>query len=72
MPKPSGSDQPAPVRGVSRAAPPSRKIMHQPAPTPGPHHNPPSGGGQTSSNDLAADAVRIARNPGSIDPRQQR
>jgi hypothetical protein len=72
MPKSSGSDLKM-VRGApSRSPPPSRKINHQSPPVDGPHRNPASGGGQTASNDVAADAVRIAKNPGGIDPRQMR
>jgi hypothetical protein len=70
--KQSGQDLKTVQLAPSRPQPPSRKIMHQPAPVDGPHRRPTAGGGQTASNDIAADAVRIAKNPGSIDPRQMR
>jgi hypothetical protein len=46
-----------------------RPIKGQPQPSPGPQHK---GLPATPSNELAAEAVRIASTPGSIDPRQQR
>jgi hypothetical protein len=41
-------------------------------PAPGPHHNPPPATPPTPSNKVAADAVRIAKNPPGIDSRQMR
>jgi hypothetical protein len=55
---------------TSAPAPKERSIMRfdQPAPAaPPPAHEMPR-----ASNDVAADAVRIASTPGKIDPRQQR
>jgi hypothetical protein len=72
MPKSAGSDLQAIRTAPTRPAPSVRKIDHQSPPVDGPHRNPPSAGGQMPSNKLAADAVRIAKNPGSIDPRQMR
>jgi hypothetical protein len=71
MPKSAGSEMKT-VRGLERPQPPSRAIKSFDRPADGPHRNPeqhsPSGG----SNDIAAEAVRIASTPGSIDPRQMR
>jgi hypothetical protein len=40
-------------------------------PAEGPHHQPPTTTPPTPSNEIAADAVRIAKNPPGIDGRQQ-
>jgi hypothetical protein len=69
MPKSAGADMKT-IRVPSRAQPASRSINHQTPPAPGPHRNPPSAGGQPASNDVAADAVRIAASPGGIYPKQ--
>jgi hypothetical protein len=71
MPKSANSEMKI-VQGPSRPQPPSRKIMHQTPPEPGPHHNPPSASPGTASNQVASATVRAAENPGSIDPTQQR
>lgn len=49
----------------------SRPIQRFDKPARGPHHNPPSGTGQRPSNATAAQAIRKAKNPGQIDPKQQ-
>jgi hypothetical protein len=71
MPKSAGSDPKPAIRAPSRPLPPSRSIMHQTAPAPGPHHNPPATTPPTASNDLAAATVRAAKNPGGIDVRKR-
>lgn len=55
-----------------RPAPPSRPIQRFEPPAPGPHHNPPTATPPTASNETAAQAVRIAKNPPGVDPTQQR
>jgi hypothetical protein len=64
MPKPSGSDQPAPVRGASRPLPPSRGINHQTAPT-GAKQRP-----MTSGAAKRSDALDQRDPAGGIDPDQ--
>lgn len=58
---------------ITRSAAPAksdwRPIKGQPPQPAGPQHK---GLPATPSNELAAEAVRIASSPGSIDPRQQR
>jgi hypothetical protein len=70
MPKSGGSDNKT-VRLAPRPLPPSRQIKSFDAPAPGPHHNPPHATPPRPSNEVAADAVRIAKNPGSIDVRKR-
>lgn len=60
------------IRHPEPPAPPSRPIMQFEQPAPGPHHKPPSTVPATPSNDLAAETIRKAANPGGIDPRQMR
>jgi hypothetical protein len=60
------------VRTAPPKPQPSRPIKSFPQPAPGPHHNPPRATPPTPSNEVAAHAVRVASNPGSIDPRQRR
>jgi hypothetical protein len=71
MPKKSGDAMP-PLKHAPPLRPPSRSIKSFAGRADGPHRHPeqhsPSGG----SNALAAEAVRKAKNPGSIDPRQMR
>jgi hypothetical protein len=67
--KQSGQDNRT-VRLAPRPQPASRPIKSFDPPAPGPHHNPPHATPPTPSNEVAAHAVRIAKNPGSIDPRQ--
>jgi hypothetical protein len=71
MPKSSGQSL-----KVTRAPPrpqPSREIKRFEQRAPGPHHNPPAATPPTPSNELAAEAVRIASDHDrSIDPRQMR
>jgi len=55
-----------------RPQPPSGPIRRFDAPALGPHHSPPRGTLSASSNDVAAKAVRIAKNPPGINPTQQR
>jgi hypothetical protein len=59
---------------IIRTAPPKSQPwrpvkLYRPAP--GPHHNPPPATPPTPSNEVAAHAVRIAKNPPGIDPGQQ-
>jgi hypothetical protein len=56
------------TRGPSMPQPPSRPILRQTAPPPLP---PSPSTPPTPSNEIAAEAVRIASSPGGIDPRQQ-
>ena len=62
MPKKSGQDLKTVRLAPTRPQPKARSIMRFDPPAPGPHFNPP-----TSSNALAAEALRIAKNPGNID-----
>ncbi|MGY4358637.1 hypothetical protein ACVWZR_007761 [Bradyrhizobium sp. i1.3.1] len=59
------------TRSPSRPAPASRQIKRFEAASPGPHHNPPKPTPPTASNATAARAVRTAKNPPGIDPRQR-
>jgi hypothetical protein len=66
MPKMSGQKI---TRAPARPQPASRPIMSFAPPTPAPpppNHKPPP-----ASNDLAAETIRKAKNPGSIDPKQR-
>jgi hypothetical protein len=71
MPKAAGADMKT-VRLAPRPQPQARSIKSFAPPALGPHHNPPAATPPTPSNEVAAHAVRTAKNPGSIDPRQMR
>jgi hypothetical protein len=72
MPKVAGGEMKV-TRLAPRVQPPSRPIKSFDRPADGPHRNPPAAATPpTPSNEVAARAVRIAKNPGSIDPRQMR
>jgi hypothetical protein len=71
MPKAAGSDLKAVQLAPSRPQPQARGINHQTRQEYGPHHNPPSAGGQAASNRLAAETVGRAKRPGGIDSRKQ-
>lgn len=58
------------IRHTAPPALPSRPIMRFPQPAPA--APPPAHPTVRSSNEVAAHAVRIASEPGGIDPRQQR
>lgn len=70
MPKKSGEDHAAVRLAPSRPAAAGRSINHQTPPIDGPHRNPVNHAPIRGSNDVAAQAVRSASTPGSIDPRQ--
>jgi hypothetical protein len=70
VPKPSGSAMKT-VRLPPRPAPVARAIKTFAGRTDGPHRNPPAGTPQQASNDVAAEALRIAKNPPGIDPTKQ-
>ena len=59
------------TRAPSPKSQPSRPIKHFDRPSPGPHHRPPAATPPTPSNDVAAHAVRVASNPGSINIKKQ-
>jgi len=60
------------VRTAPPKPQPSQAIRRFEPPALGPHHQPPPATRPKASNDVAADAVRIASTPGKIDPRQMR
>jgi hypothetical protein len=62
MPKMSGQNLKI-TRAPARPQPASRPIKTFNPPAPGPHHNPPAA--TPASNDLAAETIRKAKNPGS-------
>jgi hypothetical protein len=69
MPKSSGSEMKV-IRHPEPPAPKSRPIMDFAAPPPAPPM--PSQKSAAASNELAAETIRKANNPGEIDPRQRR
>jgi hypothetical protein len=60
------------IRFPDRPPPAAQPIKRFDVPALGPHHAPPLATPPTASNDIAAQAVRIAKNPPGINPRQQR
>jgi hypothetical protein len=60
------------IRGPDRSPPPSRLIKTFSAPALGPHHVPAKATPPTPSNEVAAKAVRTAKNPPGINDTQQR